>query len=320
MFTILKQLLKPLIRETEHALWLMLERSKLLTPATTAYLKENNLQRLLTLQALHGYIYGRWTKHYINLARNVLGPMFYDFRSLYKNWFANRYHCKVLTQEHAEAIINLDQEIPLQDLERVIPYSKARELVLNAPPAIAVIDCVCRQTRPNGCEPKKVCMIIGQPFVDLILEYHKEGRRVSQQEALKILREEHERGHVHLAYFKDACLDRFYAICNCCSCCCGGIEAMMKYDIPMIAASGYVAKVEEEKCKACGKCVKICPFGALAIGECSSSVTVDWDACMGCGVCMSQCPSDALTLLRDIGKGVPLDVNELVTTTYASIS
>jgi tetratricopeptide (TPR) repeat protein len=50
---------------------------------------------------------------------------------------------------------------------------------------------------------------------------------LSPAEAVEILEAEHRRGHVHAAYFKDACLDRFYVICNCCKCCCGGIDAMV---------------------------------------------------------------------------------------------
>jgi hypothetical protein len=38
-------------------------------------------------------------------------------------------------------------------------------------------------------------------------------------EALDLLRAEHERGHLHSAWFKDVMLNRFYAICNCCKCC-----------------------------------------------------------------------------------------------------
>ena len=90
-------------------------------------------------------------------------------------------------------------------------------------------------------------MIIGQPYVDFLTEHNpKSARRVSQSEALGILEAEHQRGHVHTAYFKDAMEGRFYAICNCCKCCCGGIEAMMKSGVPMIASSGFVAQIDPD--------------------------------------------------------------------------
>jgi hypothetical protein len=71
---------------------------------------------------------------------------------------------------------------------------------------------------------------------DFVLDHHPgRARQVSTEEALALLDAEHERGHVHTAYFKDACDHRFYAICNCCKCCCGGLEAMVKYGVPMVA-------------------------------------------------------------------------------------
>jgi heterodisulfide reductase subunit A-like polyferredoxin len=100
-------------------------------------------------------------------------------------------------------------------------------------------------------------------------------------------------------------MDRFYAICNCC---CGGIEAMVKYDIPIVASSGYVAQVDETLCTACATCEDACPFEAIHVNETS---IVNWEACMGCGVCVGQCPDEAVSLVRDERKGMPLDMRLL---------
>jgi Pyruvate/2-oxoacid:ferredoxin oxidoreductase delta subunit len=153
-------------------------------------------------------------------------------------------------------------------------------------------------------------MAIGQPFVDFIIEHHPHSsRRLTQTEALELLEAEHKRGHLHSAWFKDACLDRFYSICNCCKCCCGGIETMMKYGAPTMASSGYVAKVDEALCTACATCEDSCPFGAIHVNE---KAGVKWESCMGCGVCQGQCPSEAISLVRDERKGIPMDVRLLV--------
>ena len=151
-------------------------------------------------------------------------------------------------------------------------------------------------------------MVIGKPFTDFILEHNPgSSRRLTQDEALALLREEHERGHIHTAYFKDACLDRFYAICNCCPCCCGGIQAM-RGNVPMVCASGYVARIDAAHCAACGTCADACPFDAIQV---NGTAVVDWELCMGCGVCTSQCPNGLITLERDERKGIPLDVRAL---------
>ena len=67
------------------------------------------------------------------------------------------------------------------------------------------------------------------------------------EEAVAILQAEQERGHVHHAFFKDAMLQRFYAICNYCSCCCGAMQAQ-RNGTPMLASSGYVSRVDEDAC------------------------------------------------------------------------
>ena len=287
-------------------LWLFGERWRPILPSTWCFLRQGGLKRLVNGSALHAYFYGRWTNQYIALLINRIYPRLdQDGR---QHW-ADRYHGKVLTHDDARAIITLNEVIPLRDLEQIVPYPLAREVVLEGPPDIAVYECGCRHARPVHCEPTQVCMIVGQPFVDFIVEHNPQSsRRLSQAEALALLEAEHQRGHVHSAWFKDVCLDRFYVICNCCKCCCGGIEAMMKYGIPLMASSGFVAQVDDMLCAACGICEEACPFEAVEVKE---TAVVEWEACMGCGVCVAKCPSEAMTLVRDERKGDPLDVREL---------
>lgn len=84
---------------------------------------------------------------------------------------------------------------------------------------------------------------------------------------------------------------------------------MTKHGVSMMASSGYVAQVAEDLCRACGRCVDACAFGALSLKE--KRLAIDWEQCMGCGVCIGQCPNQALCLVRDERKGVPLDVRVL---------
>ena len=83
---------------------------------------------------------------------------------------------------------------------------------------------------------------------------------------------------------------------------------MVKYGIPMIASSGYVAQVDEELCAACGTCEEACPFLAIKVDD---NAAVNWENCMGCGACISQCPKEAISLVRDERKGTPMDVRAL---------
>ncbi len=288
------------------AIWLFGERWHPLRPSTLKFIKEGGLRPIINLKAIHAYIYGRWTNQYIAFLLKHVHPRLGEKG---KVWQANHYHGKIVTHELAKSIVTLDRDIPLQDLEQIIPYSAARNIVLQASPDIAIYECGCRNSRSDHCEPTQVCMVIGQPFVDFVIEHNpKTSRLVTKEEALEILKAEHERGHVHSAWFKDACLDRFYCICNCCKCCCGGIEAMKKHGIPMMAPSGYVAEINEDFCIGCGDCVDACPFDALSVNEVGC---LEWEKCMGCGVCVNACNQEAISLVRDERKGLPLDVKAL---------
>ncbi len=283
-------------------LWIVGERGRFLLPSTRRFFKEAGLN----LGALHGYVYGRWTRRYIHF---LLNPPVQPTAEMMRR-LSDCYHGKVLTHEHAHAIVANDRNIPLQDLEQIVPYPVARNLVLNGPPDVAAYECACRHNKKKHCQPTQVCMVIGQPVVDFAVEHHPNtARRLTQAEAIELLRAEHERGHVHSAWFKDAMMDRFYAICNCCKCCCGGIEAMTKWGAPMMASSGYVAEVDPDTCDLCANCVETCPFQALSMN--GDVLTRDWEKCMGCGACEATCPSESIKLVRDERKGIPLDVRAL---------
>jgi len=294
--------------------WLIGERGHLLLPSTRAGLEaarrsgsgggsRSGRAPSSVLTAFHGYVYGRWTEQYIRIFRRLAPYM--DPRA--KQSWADRYHGKVLPTELACAIIRLDHDIKRTDLDHIVPYPLARDILLKGPPSVTLLECPCRLGKPDHCEPTQVCMLVGGG--DFTLDHHPtKARRATQQEALDLLQAEHERGHVHTAYFKDACDSRFYAICNCCSCCCGGLEAMTQHGIPMVASSGFVAEVDEGSCIGCGDCETACPFDAVHVPY---RAEVTWERCMGCGVCEGQCSTGAITLVLDARKGVPLDVRAI---------
>jgi Pyruvate/2-oxoacid:ferredoxin oxidoreductase delta subunit len=87
--------------------------------------------------------------------------------------------------------------------------------------------------------------------------------------------------------------------------------------VPMLASSGYVGVVEQERCVGCGICVEACPFGAIA--ERDGVAAVDREACMGCGVCVSHCAQEALSLVREPSKGEPLEIEALLSAVTESV-
>jgi len=283
------------------ALWLVGERGRIVMRSTPAFFRAaGGLSRWI-----HAYIYGRWTGAYVDFLINKTP----SGNGSGAKWLAAHYHGKVLTHDHAEAIVTLDHPLEEHDLEQIVPYQHARKLVLEGPPDVAAYECYCRHSRETHCQPTQVCMVIGKPFVDFVMEHNPgKARRLTTQGALDLLREEHERGHLHSAWFKDAMGDRFYAICNCCKCCCGGIQAM-RGGVAMMASSGYVAEIDPALCGRCEVCAEVCPFNAIARGE--DGMVRDWEKCLGCGACEVKCTNQAIRMVRDERKGIPLDVRAL---------
>lgn len=60
---------------------------------------------------------------------------------------------------------------------------------------------------------------------------------------------------------------------------------------------GDKAAIDQEKCRACGKCMETCRFGAVRIEN--GSYSVNEYACEGCGVCAFVCPHEAVSLDTD---------------------
>lgn len=50
-----------------------------------------------------------------------------------------------------------------------------------------------------------------------------------------------------------------------------------------------------EKCKACGLCVKVCPYNAISLNKDLKRVEIVEAACGGCGTCAAECNFGALT-------------------------
>jgi Pyruvate/2-oxoacid:ferredoxin oxidoreductase delta subunit len=297
-------------------------------PSTNDFIEEAHKTPGYTLlDFIHGYIYGRWPYFYIGVGKGKhpatkylapLGGLFDRLVTKKKDdepveetiGFADTYHGKAMPLEEAKKLVLIDEEIKIPDLEQVIPYKRARSIVMKNPDKIIALDCPCRAAMENPCTPIDVCLIVGDPFASFVHDHHPERSRfITRDEAIDILKAEDARGHVHHAFFKDAMLERFYAICNCCECCCGAMNAH-RTGTPMLASSGYISQVNENLCIGCEDCGDYCQFGALEMGD--LVMEVNYEKCMGCGVCVDKCEQGAIALVRDEAKGIPLEICALM--------
>ncbi len=276
-------------------------------PSTRAYIKDVGWHRPDLW--LHGIFYLSRTRDYVKLGRLAgrFGPLIPGWM---KKRYADTYHGKLVPLEQAKMLVSVDEDIEVRDLENIVPYDTCRDIVLEHPEEIIACRCVCRMTSDNPCEPDEVCLLIGEPVVSFILD-HQPGfaRRITMDEALEILEVTDKQGCLHAAFFKDVIGGKFYAICNCCSCCCVALKSHRFVGVPFYGHSGLMPEFSEE-CNACGKCVKACLFEAMEMRK-GEPPLVDLEVCMGCGVCRAVCPTGAVTMVKAPGRPDPLDLQSL---------
>jgi ferredoxin len=291
-------------------------------PSTRAFMQEaSRLKNFSLFDRLHGFVYIHWPYLYIGaglgehpLSRilNPIGRLITSRKngSDQKARISSAYHGKVVPLDAAKQLVSIKEDISLENLEQIIPHDHARDIILKNPEHIVVLECPCRAARAEPCQPLDVCLIVGDPFASMVAEHHpNRSHWISSEEAVSILQAEQERGHVSHAYFKDAMLGRFYAICNCCACCCGAMQITRAGD-PMIISSGYIGVVDPETCQLCGTCQEYCQFQAISLE--GDYAQINHEACMGCGVCVAHCPEGAIALKRDPTKSEPLIIQDLI--------
>ena len=253
------------------------------------------------------------TVSYLRVLKNLV--------KINSTWFRNHvsetYHGKVIPLDEASRIIIINKNIDRRNLEQVLPYKHAKDIIIKNPQNIIAYDCPCRGQKKDPCRPTDVCLVIGEPFADLGRMFQPfRSRRITQEEALRILKEEDDRGHIHTVWFKSAMLDRFFAVCNCCKCCCLGMQFMKEHDMRIIQPSGYVAVIGDD-CIGCGRCEEYCQFDAIEfisgpdeVEDASRCAIID-DKCFGCGICEGRCERGNISLILDPQKGVPLNIESL---------
>jgi Pyruvate/2-oxoacid:ferredoxin oxidoreductase delta subunit len=233
----------------------------------------------------------------------------------------NRYHAKILTPNETRKILSLDHNIDYGQCEKIIPYPYANKVIIEEPEWIAAMDCPCRMGRgDDGCDYSETCIAVGKVFAELWMDHGTRfhPRRLSQQEALDIIAKKRDEGCITAAWFKVATGGRTGVICNCCDCCCGGLQGMRVVrtvkggeKLSNYSPSGYKVDHDVEKCDTCGKCADACIFDAIKSDEHGRPV-YNVDACFGCGLCVEKCPQEARSYNKDFSEEIfPLDIDLL---------
>ena len=161
----------------------------------------------------------------------------------------------------------------IENNSKTASYDEVRTLVEKAF-AISVGPCSCRRSRRligEGCGhlEEDMCMYLN----DNAINYSRLGshRLITKEEAYEILKRAEDNGLVHeinqTPGFEDTT-----AICNCCGCSCYALRIANYFRSAKSIQSNFLAKVDKNKCVACGQCVENCQTNALKLGQKCSTV------------------------------------------------
>ena len=135
--------------------------------------------------------------------------------------------------------------------------------------AISVGPCSCRRSRRlmgEGCGhlEEDMCLYLN----DNAISFSKNGehRLITKEEAYEILRRAEVNGLVHEVN-QALGFDDVTAICNCCGCSCYALRIAELFRSPNGVSSNFIARVDKDKCVACGQCVENCQTNAVRLGQ-----------------------------------------------------
>lgn len=134
---------------------------------------------------------------------------------------------------------------------------------------IAAGICSCRASRAKleeGCidDCNDWCVQLGD-MADYAVETNR-AHYITKEEALEIMKKAEKNGFVHQITNIDGS-EKIFDICNCDVKICNALRTSMLFNTPYLSKSAYTAKVTPFKCAGCGKCVEVCPAGAVKLGQ-----------------------------------------------------
>lgn len=270
---------------------------------------------------IHNYFYFLYYEPYVKAAFKILDLVkqltwFKPLGSIAKAIF-DRYHSKVIGVEDTKKIFTINEDIiaTSEKNKQIVPYKYAYKIILKEARFIAVMDCPCKKATNAPEDTLSSCIAVGKDLATFWLDHCGEkynARKISQQEALDIIRRLRKSGHITNAFFKVATGGSTGVICNCHPDTCVSLAATKltkKIDpaVRMNVSSGYSVQRSETRCTRCGTCEKTCHFNAILSSE--NEYAYNPENCMGCELCVENCPNGALALYNDTAKSLPLDLD-----------
>jgi ferredoxin len=282
-------------------------------------------------RAIHNYIYFSFYYPYVYCVYKL-----FAFLTKYLSWFKPislilrmsfaRYHAKVISGKDAVKILELNEDVIAvsEKNKKIVPFDYAYKILLQEPDFIAVMDCPCKKSLHATDWSINSCISVGKKTSQFWLDRcgkKYNARKISQKEAVEMIKKFREKGYLTQAFFKVATGGSTGVICSCHIDSCMSLQASRfarRFDpnLTMNADSGYSMQHNDAICRRCGACARFCQFEAIVFN--GDKRTYQKELCLGCGLCMEHCPEQAISIYQDPHKTVPLDM-DIVRKEYAAV-
>lgn len=232
--------------------------------------------------------------------QGVLAELFYEYLNVEEDFIRALF---TDGETNLGRVFVHEPAVPPELSLHVLDYERASHIIRSAS-EMAVGICYCRHKMEHlgrACDaPRDICMTFNNTASSLIR--HGIARKVSVEEGLSLLDEAYEN---NLVQFGENVREKVNFICNCCGCCCEAMIAARRFAfLHPVHTTGFVPRLDRTACDGCGKCVSLCPVGALGLISANDPkkkakriARIDTEICLGCGVCVRACPREAIALV-----------------------
>ncbi|MDR3567073.1 MAG: 4Fe-4S binding protein [Syntrophobacteraceae bacterium] len=188
----------------------------------------------------------------------------------------------------------------IRPINHVATFDQVADLLEQALPPFAVVECICRRKKEMEGERCKVternetCLGMGGAAASILAV--GAGKEISRRQAVELIEQNQKEGLV----LQPSNTRQPEFICSCCGCCCGVLAVHKMLPKPLeFWATNFHAVVDETLCNGCGACEKRCQVAAVRVAAKKLPAKVERDRCIGCGLCVSACPEEALSLRKN---------------------
>ena len=184
------------------------------------------------------------------------------------------------------------------------PLAEILTMIDQQAEAIAVGPCRCRTAHGRCSHRIETDIVIRTGTGAWLRAFPDQYRIIDKEEAKAIVREcaAEQMFHMVFVHCRLGSAMNEYVLCNCCRDGCSVYLANIHLGqkcFPLIPGNHF-AVVDPSRCRACGACVDVCPWGARTVED--GVPGVDLSRCFGCGLCVSACDRGANRMERKPGR------------------